>query len=727
MELNNAFDVLGANPTDNAEKLQEYLEEKELLLDDMSTVQAAYVTLTNPKKRLIQEIFALRVDDFSDIKKLIFRKFDSAPSTLDVALILVNLGIWFDCDNDELLNDINQERKESGFPTIDDALLIQAIDEIRVDYLQSVCAYLDRLKESSLVGIFNKIVEIEEYESLFMDDLMAHYEMLIKDALNQKEQECYASFSVIEAVCDSFNKGSLLPYSLKDKISSFEDTLTSWDRYAQPLQANMQRHGGQHEESSRLLHDLRNRVINLCNESQEALNKLVIELHNLNNIFSFLRSPSASAAQQIRGISQEDFAKSINLRRTLDTKIPDSLRLTKGLISIIDTFLSVFSELDADCELLRKDKASLIDLQNTLSELNAPIQAERRKQGASVNAKNDIDSYFNKTRALQCSKDTSYQTQYVNNHTEKSKQKRPFFFDWSAGRIACGVIGIVCLIIMIICFACGGIIGGTIFTVMTAAFFVCCAFYPHFTNKIIKWIIIGGLILALIIATIVGVTTGYGEPSNSSSVSTNNSSSTKSYIITFNKDGGSGGTSSVSVKNGQSMPNATAPTKKGYVFGGYYSSRNGQGTKYYGENMSSSRVWDKTANVTLYAYWIKDDNGISLTTSNFKTYFNFTSSCSVSRSSYDSYGTATYNFSISPKSSFRYSGNSNNPSSITVTIGLDFSPISSSYGTPCQYKITVTLYKAAGYSYSGTKTYSVSPLEKYWLDGIYSVDGKIYN
>lgn len=101
--------------------------------------------------------------------------------------------------------------------------------------------------------------------------------------------------------------------------------------------------------------------------------------------------------------------------------------------------------------------------------------------------------------------------------------------------------------------------------VMTVAFFVCCAFYPHFTNKISKWIIIGGLILALIIATIVGVTTGYGEPSNSSSVSTNNSSSTKSYIITFNKDGGSGGTSSVSAKKGQSMPYATAPTKKGYT------------------------------------------------------------------------------------------------------------------------------------------------------------------
>lgn len=42
------------------------------------------------------------------------------------------------------------------------------------------------------------------------------------------------------------------------------------------------------------------------------------------------------------------------------------------------------------------------------------------------------------------------------------------------------------------------------------------------------------------------------------------------------------------------MPYATAPTKDGYTFGGYFTSRNGQGTKYYSASMSSSRTWDKT-------------------------------------------------------------------------------------------------------------------------------------
>lgn len=69
--------------------------------------------------------------------------------------------------------------------------------------------------------------------------------------------------------------------------------------------------------------------------------------------------------------------------------------------------------------------------------------------------------------------------------------------------------------------------------------------------------------------------------SNTSKPGTSYSTTTTSYTITFNKDGGSSGSSSVSAKKGQSMPYATAPTKKGYTFGGYYTSRNGQGTKYY--------------------------------------------------------------------------------------------------------------------------------------------------
>jgi len=51
------------------------------------------------------------------------------------------------------------------------------------------------------------------------------------------------------------------------------------------------------------------------------------------------------------------------------------------------------------------------------------------------------------------------------------------------------------------------------------------------------------------------------------------------------------------------MPVATAPTRTGYAFQGYYDQTGGNGTRYYQANMTSARNWDKTANATLYAYW----------------------------------------------------------------------------------------------------------------------------
>ncbi len=75
------------------------------------------------------------------------------------------------------------------------------------------------------------------------------------------------------------------------------------------------------------------------------------------------------------------------------------------------------------------------------------------------------------------------------------------------------------------------------------------------------------------------------------------------YTVTLNKDGGTGGTTSVEAAFGAAMPTATAPTKAGYVFGGYYSQLNGAGIQYYTNTMASARTWDLTANTTLYAKW----------------------------------------------------------------------------------------------------------------------------
>ena len=75
--------------------------------------------------------------------------------------------------------------------------------------------------------------------------------------------------------------------------------------------------------------------------------------------------------------------------------------------------------------------------------------------------------------------------------------------------------------------------------------------------------------------------------------------------VTLDNNGGSGGTSSVSVINGQSMPSATAPTRTGFAFRGYWTNTDGTGVQYYANNMSSARVCDLSTNTTLYAHWLQ--------------------------------------------------------------------------------------------------------------------------
>ena len=77
----------------------------------------------------------------------------------------------------------------------------------------------------------------------------------------------------------------------------------------------------------------------------------------------------------------------------------------------------------------------------------------------------------------------------------------------------------------------------------------------------------------------------------------------QTYTITFDKQSGSGGTSSVTATYGSTMPSITVPTRSGYTFGGYYTGTNGSGTQYYTASGASARTWDLTRATTLYAKW----------------------------------------------------------------------------------------------------------------------------
>ncbi len=75
------------------------------------------------------------------------------------------------------------------------------------------------------------------------------------------------------------------------------------------------------------------------------------------------------------------------------------------------------------------------------------------------------------------------------------------------------------------------------------------------------------------------------------------------YTVTLDDQGGAGGSGSVTATYDSAMPSATAPTRDGFTFVGYYTETGGSGTQYYTAAMASARNWDRTSDTTLYAHW----------------------------------------------------------------------------------------------------------------------------
>ena len=77
----------------------------------------------------------------------------------------------------------------------------------------------------------------------------------------------------------------------------------------------------------------------------------------------------------------------------------------------------------------------------------------------------------------------------------------------------------------------------------------------------------------------------------------------KTYTVTLDKDGGSGGPASVTATFDDAMPSTQMPTKSGFAFLGYFTEKDGVGTQYYDANGNSTGNWTIASNTTLYAAW----------------------------------------------------------------------------------------------------------------------------
>lgn len=82
-------------------------------------------------------------------------------------------------------------------------------------------------------------------------------------------------------------------------------------------------------------------------------------------------------------------------------------------------------------------------------------------------------------------------------------------------------------------------------------------------------------------------------------------------VISFNKQGGSGGSDSTTATFGNDLPlvdnnknSLSAPSKEGWSFKGYYTEPDGRGTMLYNESMGATKTCDFEDNLTVYAYWV---------------------------------------------------------------------------------------------------------------------------
>ena len=190
------------------------------------------------------------------------------------------------------------------------------------------------------------------------------------------------------------------------------------------------------------------------------------------------------------------------------------------------------------------------------------------------------------------------------------------------------------------------------------------------------------------------------------------------YNVWLNNDGGQYGTRMVSVKYNDTMPEATIPSKEGYVFGGYYSEKNGEGTQYYTADMTSARRWNIADHTTLYAYWI-EETSITLTHSNFQDYFTISTTGKLVGN------IASFTIRVSPKNTdYIYKPES----SQTITLNLELSFSTSQYSNPiATEQITITLDKSLEYKAIVDQTTNLinSYDNIYWKTTILNCTGSI--
>ncbi len=293
--LVNPFYVLDARAEDDRRRIMELAEERSLT-QDAAACMAARAELTNPRKRLTAEVAWLpgvdteRVDDLMNMLQNApddLADEDDLPAMARANLLaaglrrlddplpgdLVDWIQWLaqaldEVEPDELMESINEQRNESGFPEVIDIAAVETeIQSRRRECLAAVRETLSRFGEHERLNILTKLV------AAVTDDGETECPVLVADLVNAHEVETQQTLqdreerieSLAERVQQAVADGRPDP-----EIRSLLDTLVKevkdWDTLAQPVQLGARSQGLKHEPSHRVAGILRNLSLRLHND-----------------------------------------------------------------------------------------------------------------------------------------------------------------------------------------------------------------------------------------------------------------------------------------------------------------------------------------------------------------------------------------------------------------------------------------------------------------------------
>lgn len=548
------------------EKIQSFIDNDEPIPTDGLTSLS----------RLNAALYNLSISESSDAYELGFSivDIDEQFSSLDI---------------DAITSQINECRSRANLATVQSSDVLAELNGKQAEVRQIITEKLSILDQDTYISFITHIAEKyiandDFSDGVILSDVVDQYEVRL-----QSELESYTD--AIEKLIEEI-KQQEDSSSLSKEITTLIEKVQEWDKLAQPLQLKSQASGMPHENSEHMGSELRKLALYLHNEKEKTAEALTIvdamkgvfaELGTLSDLFesdsdalNSLLKDQEEAKEIVSELDAiKDEAQRIKYSATstnVDRFIDRVRKLNRKLLSMSMDSDAKTSIREALCYLAR---GTAIDLHNTKHQTSYALTISK----ALAVEFGDMPSLRSK---LNEDEKTLNQQLLLSNLSRSTPTRNTY----STTRSSSNSGGKGCLIGVLV-------VIGLIILLSLSSKSCSSGSSSSRTSR----------------SSSTSSQTSSSSSGKSNSSSTNAPSTTpttpSSFTVTLNKSGGTGGTSSVTVKNGSAMPTATAPTKTGYDFKGYYSSSNGSGTKYYDSNMKSVHKWDKDSGGTLYAYWTK--------------------------------------------------------------------------------------------------------------------------